>query len=478
VILNKTNAILAVVGLIASLLSTTIASAENTTFTKEYTYMASDIDSKVSSRAIALEQVKRALLEQLGTYLISETEINNYHLTKDQITTLTAGIVSTEVIDERRDGRTYYLKAKIAADPKEVAKSINAVRTDVQKSKDLENSKNKAEEAMREIERLKKELKLVKGNTTIQREYTNAIKYLSATDWFDKGEAFLQSNNLHAAIDAYDKAIELNPQFVEAYNNRGVAYGKLGSHQQAFDDFNKAIELNPINSMGYFNRGTAYGELGNPQQAINDFNKAIELNPRFVEAYNNRGAAYGKLGNYQQAITDHNKALELNPTSAEAYNNRGRDYGALGNHQQALNDFNKGIELNPKDAWAYTSRGYAYYKLGNNQQAISDYNKAIELNPKDAGTYYNRGNVYFNLGNHRQAISDFNKTIELSPMQSAAVTYNMACLYSINSNGAEACKWLRTSVEKGYNDWKHIKEDNDLDNIRNSSCYKEIMKGK
>ena len=69
------------------LILTSVASAENVIFIKEYTYMASDIDSKVSSRDIALEQTKRALLEQLGTYLISETEVKNYQMTKDIVTT-------------------------------------------------------------------------------------------------------------------------------------------------------------------------------------------------------------------------------------------------------------------------------------------------------------------------------------------------------------------------------------------------------
>ena len=71
-------------------------------------------------QVIALEQVKRLLLEKLGTYLESETEVKNLQLTKDQIVILTAGIVRTEIIEERWDGKTYYLKAKITADPKDV----------------------------------------------------------------------------------------------------------------------------------------------------------------------------------------------------------------------------------------------------------------------------------------------------------------------------------------------------------------------
>ena len=170
----KLNLVLGII--LTSLIFANPVFAETKTFIKEYTYMASDIDSKVSSRAIALEQVKRALLEQLGTYLISETEVKDFHMTKDQITTLTAGIVSAEVIDEKWDGRSYYLKAKITADTEEVAKSVDALRKDVQKTKELEDSKKKAEEAMREVTRLKKELELVKESAIIEQTLADAQK--------------------------------------------------------------------------------------------------------------------------------------------------------------------------------------------------------------------------------------------------------------------------------------------------------------
>ena len=87
-----------------------LAIAGLVTFQKEFSYQSSEADSKLSSRAIALEQVKRLLLEELGTYLESETEVKNFQLTKDQIIVLTAGIVRAGIIDERWDGKTYYLK--------------------------------------------------------------------------------------------------------------------------------------------------------------------------------------------------------------------------------------------------------------------------------------------------------------------------------------------------------------------------------
>ena len=96
-----------------------ITSAELKTFVKEYTYQASEIDSKMSCRIIALEHVKRLLLEELGTYLESRTEVKDFRLTKDRIVILTAGIVRTEIVSESWDGNSlkYQLKAKLTADP-------------------------------------------------------------------------------------------------------------------------------------------------------------------------------------------------------------------------------------------------------------------------------------------------------------------------------------------------------------------------
>jgi hypothetical protein len=89
-----------------------VALAETKTFIKEYTYKASDEDSKHSSRVIALREIKTALLEELGTYLESKTEVKNFQLTLDQITTLTAGIVQTELVNETWDGKKYWLNVE------------------------------------------------------------------------------------------------------------------------------------------------------------------------------------------------------------------------------------------------------------------------------------------------------------------------------------------------------------------------------
>lgn len=148
------------------------------TFIKEYTYQASEFDSKASSRILAMEQVKRLLLEEMGTYLVNNTEVKNYKLTKDKITTLTAGVVHAQVIDEKWDGKNYWLKAMIKADPDNVVKSIDDLRRDYKRLEDLEERIRKQNEALKEIEVLRKEVSLLKNKTKAQEQFKKSIGIL------------------------------------------------------------------------------------------------------------------------------------------------------------------------------------------------------------------------------------------------------------------------------------------------------------
>jgi tetratricopeptide (TPR) repeat protein len=339
---------------------TSLSHAENKTFVKEYTYQASEIDSKVSCRTIAFEQLKRLLLEELGTYLESMTEVKNFQLTKDQITTLTAGIVGAEIISEKWDGVSYYMKAKITADPQEVATSVDKLRHDTQKTKELEETKKKAQEYYSELQQLRKELETAKlknpqqaTNTTLIKDYNAAVKGLNATELYQKAHQLQTAGEQQEAFNYYNKAIELNPKYASAYTGRGLVYYALGDHNQAINDYNKAIEINP-DATTYNNRGVAYYVLGDKNRAESDYTRAVRLDPRFADAYFNRGLVYDVLGDHNQAISDYNKAIEINPKHVYAYYNRGLVYYALGDKKQAESDYIKAVKLDPN----YASRPY------------------------------------------------------------------------------------------------------------------------
>ncbi len=273
------------VGLMGFFISAHFTFGETKVFVEEYAFKSSEADSNLSSRVNALEKVKRLLLEKLGTYLESETEVINFHLSKDQIIILIAGIVIPEIIDEKWDGKTYSLEAKITADPKDVAKAINKLRQDRQKTKELEEGRKKADKALGEVERLKKELTTPKAEKLNLGEYNEAINRLSATDWVDKGYALVTSGKNQEAAEAFTRAIELDPKDAKIYYNRGGVYGRLEDYRRAIREYDKAIELNPKDERAYLNRGFAFAELGDHQQAMEDYKTAARFESRTAQHY-------------------------------------------------------------------------------------------------------------------------------------------------------------------------------------------------
>ena len=117
--------------------------------------------------------MKRLLLEELGTYLESETEVKNFNLSSDIITTLTAGIVKTGIVKEKWDGHTYWLQAEIEADSDTLIKSIDALRKNRAKTKELAEVRRQSDELLKEILKLRKELTRTKG----QEKQKNTASY-------------------------------------------------------------------------------------------------------------------------------------------------------------------------------------------------------------------------------------------------------------------------------------------------------------
>ena len=376
------------------LLSVTPVSAKTITHVKEYTYQASEVDSKLSSRTIALEQVKRLLLEELGTYLISETEVKNFELTKDRISSLTAGIVMTVILDEKWDGKSYFLKAKITIDTDELVRSIDNVRKNQEQSKDWEEMKKKTDEALKKIEELRKEMENVKGEKVGQDRYAKAVNELNAVDWFKKGYV-LRNNvkNNQEAMKAFDKAIEINSHYAKAYAGRAAIYNDWGQYQQALRESEQAIKLDPNLPWGFNCRGVARIGLMNYQEAIQDFNKAMELDPKYAWLYCNRSWAYYMLRNYHQALEDANKAIGLEPGFSNAYFRRGRALASLYEYQDAVKSFDKAIELDPTFSWSFLQRGYTFIKLGKAEQALDDLKRAASLGNNDAQSYLKKKEI-------------------------------------------------------------------------------------
>ncbi len=205
------------------------------------------------------------------------------------------------------------------------------------------------------------------------------------------------------------------------YNNRGTAYERKREYDRAIQDYNEAIRLSPNYAYTYRNRGLAYNNKGDYDRAIQDFNDVIRLNPTYASAYYCRGNAYIGKEDFDRAIQDFNEAIRLNPTYASAYDGRGNAYDGKDDYDRAIRDYNEAIRLNPNDAHTYNNRGLAYNNKGDYDRAIQDYNEAIRLNPNLALAYEKRGDAYLFQSKLTAAITNFEDAISAAPSSNTTV---------------------------------------------------------
>ena len=95
--------------------------------------------------------------------------------------------------------------------------------------------------------------------------------------WFNRAYDEGQKGNRETAIEYYTRAIELNPEYVDAYNNRGNAYDDIKEYEKAISDYNRAIELNPEYAMAYENLSELYITTGNYKSALEAITEALSL---------------------------------------------------------------------------------------------------------------------------------------------------------------------------------------------------------
>ena len=134
---------------------------------------------------------------------------------------------------------------------------------------------------------------------------------ISAETYLRWGYAKYRLDQYQPAIDDYDAAINLKPDFAAAYYFRGTVKRSLGQYKEAIEDYDTAIDLKDNFAFAYYFRGTIRGDLGEHFIAIQDYNKAIDAKPDYAFAYLRRGVANYLLDRNWAAKKDWETALEL-----------------------------------------------------------------------------------------------------------------------------------------------------------------------
>lgn len=153
--------------------------------------------------------------------------------------------------------------------------------------------------------------------------------YLSADNYFNRGNTLCLSGDYEGGIKAYDQDIQIQP-FHEVYQNLGLALFYLDREEEALVSFNKAIELDKTFYQAWYSRGVLRlkrmkyinlfpGSLDLSEEskkqykeAIESFNKTIEIEQKYHRAWYDRAECYAIIQEVDLAIKDLKQAIDLN----------------------------------------------------------------------------------------------------------------------------------------------------------------------
>ena len=252
----------------------------------------------------------------------------------------------------------------------------------------------------------------------------------------ERGDVYNKLRQFDKAIADYNKAIEIDPKYINAYMFRGGVYHSLHQYDKAIADCTKAIEIDPKHKDAYHIRGFLYRFIMQYDKAIADYTKAIEIDPKDKFAYEIRGDVYTGIRQYVRAIADYTKVIEIDQGYADAFYNRGCAYNELNQYDKAVADISKAIEIDQHYTDAIYRLDFEIHKsrritlkVPDFSKAIAEYSNRVEIDPKNAIAFYNRGIIYSQLNQYDKAIADFSKAIEINPQYADAI-YNRGLAFT------------------------------------------------
>ncbi|MDF1866451.1 MAG: tetratricopeptide repeat protein [Saprospiraceae bacterium] len=144
-----------------------------------------------------------------------------------------------------------------------------------------------------------------------------------------------------------NKALEIFPQYHDAYGRLGLTYYYEKNPNEAMKNYELAVKYKPNNATVYSNMGTLFFEQKNYQKAIESYEKAVNIDPRFVDGWRNLGSINAMSQKFPEAINAFRKALEIEPENAVLNFYLGQSLRDSGNVSEAQPYLEKAYRLDP-----------------------------------------------------------------------------------------------------------------------------------
>ena len=166
--------------------------------------------------------------------------------------------------------------------------------------------------------------------------------------WNQRGIDASVGRQFAEAIKYYDRALEINPNMIDALNNKGIALRESGSFQEALACHERVIELDPQYADGWNAKGNVLLDLHTPGEALKCYDRTLAIDPMHAKAWYNKGNLLFDLRRHQEAIACYKRSLEINPINASAWYNKGLLLMEQGNFKEAAKCFKETLRIEPQ----------------------------------------------------------------------------------------------------------------------------------
>jgi len=218
------------------------------------------------------------------------------------------------------------------------------------------------------------------------------------------------------AIDYAEKAIQADPDFIEAHYYLAQIYQYTNWYYREAMEWGRYIELIQKKEVisqeaeqkltfAYYRLGYAAYQREDYDDCIQYLQKALEIDPKMIEAHYWLGRVFYEIGRLNNSLFSWQKALELDP-----YYPRAQYFYA-----KVENSIKYG-----KEAYSHYEAGYNLYEQRLFEEAIYQYRQAVRSNPNFSLAYYWLGRIYFERGNYQEAASNWKEVLRLEPENTKA----------------------------------------------------------
>jgi protein O-mannosyl-transferase len=226
--------------------------------------------------------------------------------------------------------------------------------------------------------------------------------------------AFQQQGNTVQANAHFARAVALEPGYVTARYDWGVALLDQGRVAEAIAQFEAAVQLAPDHADAYVNLGNALMQVQRAVEAIPQYETALRLRPA-ADAHYDLGVALAEVGRTEDAAGHFRAALQINPALPEAHYQLARLAERAGQPAAAELQYLETMRLAPDHAAAQARLGLLLARAGRLPAAAEHLRAAVRLKPADAEAHVNLGNVLLLQGQAREAVACYEEAVRLRP---------------------------------------------------------------